>query len=170
EDDLFDFSDNDGDDIPQHNVPQTQENEEIYRVNLSADTLPSHEYTHDSTRLPSRRARSNDEDKLQLLEAMTGVSQNNEDVPKQLGSGQKQFSKLGCTTDYTTIGYTSKCATLENTTKYATLGNTTKCSILGNITKRSTMGCTSKWSKLEHTSKCSTMEYATISSTMEHST
>ncbi|KAH0910730.1 hypothetical protein HID58_034051, partial [Brassica napus] len=55
EDDLFDFSDNDGDDIPQHNVPQTQENEEIYRVNLSADTLPSHEYTHDSTRLPSRR-------------------------------------------------------------------------------------------------------------------
>ncbi|KAH0872870.1 hypothetical protein HID58_070232, partial [Brassica napus] len=33
-------------------------------------------------------ARSNDEDKLQLLEAMTGVSRNNEDVPKQLGSGQ----------------------------------------------------------------------------------
>ena len=55
EDDLFDFSDNDGDDIPQHNVPQTQENEEIYRVNLNADTLPSHEYTQDSTRLPSRR-------------------------------------------------------------------------------------------------------------------
>ncbi|CAG7872144.1 unnamed protein product, partial [Brassica rapa] len=207
EDDLFDFSDNDGDDIPQHNVPQTQENEEIYRVNLNADTLPSHEYTQESTRLPSRRgeertrrggrsertggrgstsqtsarnsgtnvgstsrghrrrqsfettiqdtingykefqrqslqqlcpgafdkddydefkkaeqiflalelpkftkfywacinalkelvfwrkyfidiARSNDEDKLQLLEAMTGVSRNNEDVPKQLGSGQ----------------------------------------------------------------------------------
>ncbi|CAN6890683.1 unnamed protein product [Brassica oleracea] len=55
EDDLFDFSDNDGDDIPQHNLPQTQENEEIYRVNLNADTLPSHEYTQDSTRLPSRR-------------------------------------------------------------------------------------------------------------------
>ncbi|CAN7131747.1 unnamed protein product [Brassica rapa subsp. narinosa] len=33
-------------------------------------------------------ARSNDEDKLQLLEAMTGVSRNNEDVPKQLDSGQ----------------------------------------------------------------------------------
>ncbi|KAF3605009.1 hypothetical protein DY000_02049114 [Brassica cretica] len=175
EDDLFDFSNNDGDDIPQHNLPQTQENEEIYRVNLNADTLPSHEYTQDSTRLPSRRgeertrrggrsertggrgstsqtsarnsgtnvgstsrgafdkddydefkkaeqiflalelpkftkfywacinalkelvfwrkyfidiAQSNDEDKLQLLEAMTGVSRNNEDVPKQLGSGQ----------------------------------------------------------------------------------
>ncbi|KAF2547462.1 hypothetical protein F2Q70_00022543 [Brassica cretica] len=175
EDDLFDFSDNDGDDIPQHNVPQTQENEEIYRVNVNADTLPSHEYTQDSTRLPSRRGeertrrggrsertggrgstsqtsarnsgtnvgstsrgafdkddydefkkaeqiflalelpkftkfywacinalkelvfwrkyfidivRSNDEDKLQLLEAMTGVSRNNEDVPKQFGSGQ----------------------------------------------------------------------------------
>ncbi|CAG7909922.1 unnamed protein product [Brassica rapa] len=218
EDDLFDFSDNDGDDIPQHNVPQTQENEEIYRVNLNADTLPSHEYTQESTRLPSRRgeertrrggrsertggrgstsqtsarnsgtnvgstsrghrrrqsfettiqdtingykefqrqslqqlcpgafdkddydefkkaeqiflalelpkftkfywacinalkelvfwrkyfidiARSNDEDKLQLLEAMTGVSRNNEDVPKQLGSGQlfgrNNFQNLG---------------------------------------------------------------------------
>ncbi|CAF1992099.1 unnamed protein product [Brassica oleracea] len=33
-------------------------------------------------------AGGNDEDKLQLLEAMTGVSRNNEDMPKQLGSGQ----------------------------------------------------------------------------------
>ncbi|KAJ4894684.1 Uncharacterized protein Rs2_21478 [Raphanus sativus] len=33
-------------------------------------------------------AGSNNEDKLQLLEAMTGVTRNNEDVPKQLGSGQ----------------------------------------------------------------------------------
>lgn len=31
---------------------------------------------------------SNNKDKLQLLEAMTGVTRNNEDVPKQLGSGQ----------------------------------------------------------------------------------
>ncbi|XP_048635561.1 uncharacterized protein LOC111215893 [Brassica napus] len=33
-------------------------------------------------------AGSIDEDKLQLLEAMTGVSRNNEDVPKQLGAEQ----------------------------------------------------------------------------------
>lgn len=32
-------------------------------------------------------ASSTDEDKLQLLEAMTGVSRNNEDIPKQLGLG-----------------------------------------------------------------------------------
>jgi len=32
-------------------------------------------------------AASTDEDKVQLLEAMTGVSPNNQDVPKQLGSG-----------------------------------------------------------------------------------
>ncbi|KAG2311151.1 hypothetical protein Bca52824_022708 [Brassica carinata] len=194
EDNFLDFSDIDGDDTPQNNVHETQENEEIYRVNVNADTHPSNEYTQDPTRLPSRRgeertrrgsssrgsgrrgsnsntsgrssgtnvgsssrghrrrqsfestmqdtingyrefqrqslqqlcpaeqiflalelpkftkfywacinslkelifwrkyfidiAESNNEDKLQLLEAMTGVSRNNEDVPNQLGSGQ----------------------------------------------------------------------------------
>ncbi|XP_010424419.1 PREDICTED: uncharacterized protein LOC104709520 [Camelina sativa] len=34
-----------------------------------------------------RPASSTDEDKLQLLETMTGVSRNNQDVPKQLGAG-----------------------------------------------------------------------------------
>lgn len=43
EDDLFGFSDIDGDDTPQNNVPETQESEEIYRVNLNADTHPSNE-------------------------------------------------------------------------------------------------------------------------------
>ncbi|CAN8268466.1 unnamed protein product [Cochlearia groenlandica] len=37
-------------------------------------------------------ARSTDEDKSQLLEAMTGVSRNNEDVPRQLGSTQSSGS------------------------------------------------------------------------------
>ncbi|CAF1710682.1 BnaC03g62720D [Brassica napus] len=69
----------------------------------------------------------------------------------------KQFSKLGCTTDYTTMGYTSKCATLGNTTKYATLGNTTKCSILGDITKRSTMGSNRLF--WNNTNKCSLRIY-----------
>lgn len=55
EDDLLGFSDIDGDDTPQNNVPETQESEEIYRVNLNADTHPSNEYTEDPTRLPSRR-------------------------------------------------------------------------------------------------------------------
>ncbi|KAG2295698.1 hypothetical protein Bca52824_042367 [Brassica carinata] len=34
---------------------ETQENEEIYRFNLNADTHPSNEYTQDLTRLPSLR-------------------------------------------------------------------------------------------------------------------
>ncbi|CAG7871378.1 unnamed protein product [Brassica rapa] len=174
-DDLFYFSDNDGDDIPQHNVPQTQENEEIYRErtrrggrsertggrgSTSQTSARNSETNIGSTSRGHRRrqsfettiqdaingykefqrqslqqlcpgafdkndydefkkaeqiflalelskftkfywacinalkelvfwrkyfidiARSNDEDKLQLLEAMTGVSRNNEDVPK----------------------------------------------------------------------------------------
>ncbi|KAG2307777.1 hypothetical protein Bca52824_027525 [Brassica carinata] len=55
EDDLLGFSDIDGDDTPQNNVPETQESEEIYRVNINADTHPSNEYTQDPTRLPSLR-------------------------------------------------------------------------------------------------------------------
>uniref|UniRef100_M4FBD5 Uncharacterized protein n=1 Tax=Brassica campestris TaxID=3711 RepID=M4FBD5_BRACM len=162
EDDLFDFSDNDGDDIPQHNVPQTHEMkkyivltsmpihflhtniltiqlgfllEEVRNIQdvevvqkeledvgallkrlletqeLMLEVLQEviEEDNHSRLRYKTPLmdiknfndkvynsyaqyfidiARSNDEDKLQLLEAMTGVSRNNEDVPKQLGSGQ----------------------------------------------------------------------------------
>ncbi|KAH0877724.1 hypothetical protein HID58_065118, partial [Brassica napus] len=56
-----------------------------------------------------------DEDKLQLLEAMTGVSRNNEDIPKQL---------VGNTTKRTTLGHTAKCATMGHTAKSTTMGCT----------------------------------------------
>ncbi|KAG2264812.1 hypothetical protein Bca52824_071891 [Brassica carinata] len=91
EDDLHGFSDIDGDNIPQNNVPRTQENEEIYFLN--SPNFTGLVLTHLKSWFFWRKyfidiAGSNDEDKLQLLEAMTGVSRNNEDVPKQLGSGQ----------------------------------------------------------------------------------
>ncbi|CAA7022388.1 unnamed protein product [Microthlaspi erraticum] len=39
--------------------------------------------------IPCSKAGSIDEDKLQMLEAMTGVSRNNQDVPKQLGKSTR---------------------------------------------------------------------------------
>ncbi|KAG2331833.1 hypothetical protein Bca52824_003013 [Brassica carinata] len=67
EDDLHSFSDIDGDEIPQNNVPETQENEEIYRFNLNADTHPSNEYTQDLTRLPSLRCEEHTRQAQELM-------------------------------------------------------------------------------------------------------
>ncbi|KAL9308678.1 hypothetical protein AtEden1_Chr1g0043051 [Arabidopsis thaliana] len=122
---------------------------------------------------------SNDEDKVQLLEAMTGVSRNNQDVPKQLGSShsfgsphsggissgspssvgnwEAKFTQfLG--SHLSIVGNTTKRCTMENTTK-CTVGHATKCSTVGIITKGSTMAANRKfltrWFKRNDSNKCS---------------
>ncbi|CAF2127623.1 unnamed protein product, partial [Brassica napus] len=85
-----------------------------------------------------RPAGSIDEDKLQLLEAMTGVSRNNEDVPKQLGVDQSCGSSYsqqwgtpptaqqwGTPPFFSAMGYTTKCSTMGYTAKCFTMGDTT---------------------------------------------
>ncbi|CAD5318494.1 unnamed protein product [Arabidopsis thaliana] len=45
----------DGGDMPETNVPETKENEEIYRVNIDDDTHPLNEFTRDTFRVPVGR-------------------------------------------------------------------------------------------------------------------
>ncbi|CAF1969619.1 unnamed protein product [Brassica napus] len=116
-----------------------------------------------------------DEDTLQLLEAMTGVSRNYEDIPKQLGLGLSPG--MGNTTKRTTLGHTAKCATMGHTAKSTTMGctawsstrtvncttmgHTTNCTTVGHTTECSTMGHTTECSALEHTAECSAMGHTT---------
>ncbi|KAL9308429.1 hypothetical protein AtEden1_Chr1g0039881 [Arabidopsis thaliana] len=139
-----DYSDSDSGNMPQTEVPETQEEEEVYRVTIDDDEIfqnsaarrqqrgrpnfwstarrgSSAQRSGGSSRVSIgsgsrgsqrrqsfettiqdiitgfrefqrqsfqqlRPAASTDEDKVQLLEAMTGVSRNNQDVLKQLGS------------------------------------------------------------------------------------
>ncbi|CAH2047086.1 unnamed protein product [Thlaspi arvense] len=95
--DDFHGSDTDSGDMPETQVPETQEEEGIYRVRVDDDTPRVTKAVQNPARRSQQRSRlnlqtnarpgSSDEDKLQLLEVMTGVSRNNEDVPKLLGSG-----------------------------------------------------------------------------------
>ncbi|EFH67487.1 hypothetical protein ARALYDRAFT_314065 [Arabidopsis lyrata subsp. lyrata] len=95
-----------------------------------------------------------DEDKIELLEAMTSVSRNDQDLPRRLGSGHSYGVEL--TTKRSSMGNTKR-STMGNTTKRSTLWNTTKRSTVWNATKRSTMEHTTKRSTIEFTTKCSTL-------------
>ncbi|CAA0384397.1 unnamed protein product [Arabidopsis thaliana] len=117
-----DYSDSDSGNMPQIEVPETLEEEEVYRVTIDDDEIFQnsaarrqqrvvHEEVGDDNPLKQQYktaslasensndkvfnnfvlyfidiAASTDEDKVQLLEAMSGVSRNNQDMPKQLGS------------------------------------------------------------------------------------
>ncbi|KAG5388755.1 hypothetical protein IGI04_030296 [Brassica rapa subsp. trilocularis] len=114
DEEIDDGSATDSGDRPQ-TQPQEMEEEEVYRVIVDFGTHHFNEDTNETVRRGHQRGRQNlqssarrrttshrlgetsgvppktgsiDEDKLQLLEAMTGVSRNNEDVPKQLGVDQ----------------------------------------------------------------------------------
>ncbi|KAG7619688.1 hypothetical protein ISN44_As04g005980 [Arabidopsis suecica] len=45
----------DGGDMPETNVPETEENEKNYRINIDDDTHPSNEFTRDTFRVPVGR-------------------------------------------------------------------------------------------------------------------
>ncbi|KAH0914561.1 LOW QUALITY PROTEIN: hypothetical protein HID58_029008 [Brassica napus] len=120
-------------------------------------------------------AGSIDEDKLQLLEAMTGVSRNNEDVPKQLGVDQScrssysqqwgtpptaqqwgtpPFSRQWANS---TMGTTTKCSTMEHTANFSTMRHTTKLSTMGTTAKYFTVEYATKCFTVGHTTKCFTV-------------
>ncbi|CAN6850803.1 unnamed protein product, partial [Brassica oleracea] len=116
-----------------------------------------------------------DEDKLKLLEAMTGVSRNNEDIPKQLGLGVSPG--MGNTTKRTTLGHTAKCATMGHTAKSTTMGctawfstRTVNCTTMGHTTNCTTVGHTTECSTMGHTTECSAMEHTAEYSAMRHTT
>ncbi|KAL1193097.1 hypothetical protein V5N11_018551 [Cardamine amara subsp. amara] len=48
-------SDTDRSDMAQTQVPETQENEEVYRVNIDDESRPSTEFTRDPVQIPSSR-------------------------------------------------------------------------------------------------------------------
>ncbi|KAL1194419.1 hypothetical protein V5N11_010331 [Cardamine amara subsp. amara] len=56
DDAIHGYSDNDGGDMHQTQVPETEEDEEVYCVSVNDDTHPSNEFVHDTFRVPDRRA------------------------------------------------------------------------------------------------------------------
>ncbi|EOA25875.1 hypothetical protein CARUB_v10019261mg [Capsella rubella] len=102
----------------------------------------------------------NDKDKVQLLEAMTGVSRNNQDVPKQLDSchsfGSPHLGGLSSNIPSSVVGNPTKCIKMGNTTKCSSMGSTTKCTTVGHTIKHTTMATNSTRRFIRNNSnKCS---------------
>ncbi|KAL9831102.1 hypothetical protein AtNW77_Chr3g0197151 [Arabidopsis thaliana] len=132
--------------------------------------------------LKRQKRYSTNEDKLQLLEAMTGVSRNNQDVPKQLGqshsfgsphsgglsSGSPSFVGTNLagrnSPGFWGLVY-PQWSTPPNTPQWGTppncsaVGNTTKCFAVWNTTKCSTVGHTTKYCAMWNTTKLSTRRF-----------
>ncbi|CAN7042743.1 unnamed protein product, partial [Brassica rapa subsp. trilocularis] len=79
-----------------------------------------------------------DDDKLQLLEAMVGVSRNNERCAKIVRCiaiiWKFIWSTVGYTTNCSIMGYPTVFSAMGHTTKRSTMGNTSKCFTIGNTT------------------------------------
>ncbi|KAF8113610.1 hypothetical protein N665_0047s0018 [Sinapis alba] len=121
-------------------------------------------------------AGSHDEDKLQLLEAMTSVSRNNEDVPKQLGQCQSFGSPSSGFQQWGTSPNAQQCGTPPNVQQWRTPPNAQQWGIPPNAQQWGTPPNTQRWTtppnaqQWGYTSKYSTMGYTTNCSTMGDTT
>lgn len=128
---------------------------------------------------------SNNKDKLQLLEAMTGVTRNNEDVPKQLGSGQLFGSPHSGSLSSGSPAFVGNSLRENSFQNWGAPPTTQQWGTPPNVQHWGTPPNVQYWGHHQmlnhgvylqvvqvgtHPPKCSTMEYATISHAMEHST